>query len=57
MPTEGLSKIDENQKARIRSLIQNMKKFDQIEQEALFEEVEDDYFRTMNSIIARKHIS
>jgi hypothetical protein len=34
-----------------------MKKFDQIEQEALFEEVEDDYFRTMNSIIARKHIS
>lgn len=32
MPTEGLSKIDENQKTRIRSLIQNMKKFDQIAQ-------------------------
>jgi hypothetical protein len=32
MPTEGLSKIDETQKARIRSLIQSMKKFDQIAQ-------------------------
>lgn len=29
MPTEGLSKIDDLQKGRIKKLIENSKKFDQ----------------------------
>jgi hypothetical protein len=34
-----------------------MRQFSDMEEEVLFEEVEDDYFKTMNSIIARKHLT
>lgn len=56
MPTEGLSLIDESQRARVKVLT-DQPNCDENSFEGLMEEAQGDYWRAMNGIILRKHLA
>ena len=54
MPTEGLSTISLEQKEKISKNINHIREY--INTEELFKEIQEEYWKTMNSIILKKHL-
>lgn len=56
MPTEGLSSIEESQRQRVKVLT-DQPNCDDNSFESLMEEAQNDYWKAMNGIILRKHLT
>lgn len=54
MPIEGLSELSEEQKKKITSFVESLREYDNTE--TYFSEVQDEYWKAMNSIILKKHL-
>ena len=55
MPKEGLSEISEDQRKQIISNVQHLREYSNAEEN--FPEVQEEYWRSMNSIILKKHLN
>ena len=55
MPTEGLSIVSEKQKEKITEKINSLHEYHNTE--SLYEEVQEEYWKSMNSIILKKHLN
>lgn len=55
MPTESLSSIDENQKIKIKNMA-GKANYNEMSMEILVDEAQSEYWKTMNSIILKKHL-
>ena len=56
MPTESLSSLDEHQKIKIKKL-SSQPGFNENSMEMLMDETQNEYWKTMNSIILKKHLN
>ena len=56
MPTEILSSLEEDQKIKIKKLT-GQTTYDENSMEMLVDEAQNEYWKTMNSIILKKHLN
>lgn len=54
MPREGLSTLSENQKKAIEDTVQHLRQYPTVE--SYFPEIQEEYWKSMNSIILKKHL-
>jgi hypothetical protein len=54
MPTEGLPELPKHQKQRIKEMVEHLREYPSIEEH--FPEVQEEYWRSINSIIIKKHL-